>query len=202
MRFPANITSSCIWVVIPADWVTLQWHAWGADGRTVSRCTVTWLPNFLWWVDYYIFLLMLLRRRTSRARAPLLCLGSFSWFIFLLVIPVRFKDTVKRVKNPCNLFCNISATRVVRATMLRLFISSRTKSFQLYLLHWMLKRRNKTSLPPPSDTLSARSFSWRQSALLYIKNQEIKSRKGNRTILSGHFLSIFITCTPKKAALS
>ena len=36
-------------------------------GRTVSwaggRCTVTWLPNFLRWVDYFIFLPMVLRWR-------------------------------------------------------------------------------------------------------------------------------------------
>ena len=46
-------------------------------GRTVSRaggqCTVTLLPNFLGWVDYFIFLPMVLRWRTSSARAPLLC---------------------------------------------------------------------------------------------------------------------------------
>ena len=44
-------------------------------GRTVSRaggrCTVTWLPNFLGWVDYFIFLPMVLRWRASRATAPL-----------------------------------------------------------------------------------------------------------------------------------
>ena len=42
--------------------------------RTVSRaggrCTVTWLPNFLGWVDYFIFLPVVLRWRASRARAP------------------------------------------------------------------------------------------------------------------------------------
>ena len=99
MRFPAKITSSCIWVAIPDDWVTLHWHACGADGRSVGRCTVTWLPDFLGWVDHYIFLPMVLCWRASRARAPLLCLECFSWFLFLLVIPVRFKGTVKRVKK-------------------------------------------------------------------------------------------------------
>ena len=39
--------------------------------RAVGRCTVTWLPNFLGWVDYFIFLPMVLRWRASRARAPL-----------------------------------------------------------------------------------------------------------------------------------
>ena len=28
-----------------------HWLPCGADGRTGGRCTVTWLPNFLWWVD-------------------------------------------------------------------------------------------------------------------------------------------------------
>ena len=30
-------------------------------GRTVGRCTVTWLPNFLGWVVYHIFLPTVLR---------------------------------------------------------------------------------------------------------------------------------------------
>ena len=46
-----------------------------SGGRAVSRCTVTWLPNFLGWVDYFIFLPMVLRWRASRARAPLLLLS-------------------------------------------------------------------------------------------------------------------------------
>ena len=32
------------------------------DGRSLARCTVTWLPNFLGWVDYHISLAMGLRR--------------------------------------------------------------------------------------------------------------------------------------------
>ena len=27
-----------------------QWFPFGADGRSLGRCTVTWLPNFLGWV--------------------------------------------------------------------------------------------------------------------------------------------------------
>ena len=67
MRFPAKITSSCIWVAILVDRVILHWYACGVAGR----CTVTCLPNFLGWVDNFIFLPMVLRSRTSRARAPL-----------------------------------------------------------------------------------------------------------------------------------
>ena len=51
-------TLSCIWVAIPVDWVILHWYACGADGRSLARCTVTWLPNFLGWVDYHISLAM------------------------------------------------------------------------------------------------------------------------------------------------
>ena len=42
-----------------------HWYACGADGRAVGgRCTVTWLANFLGWVD-------LLTHGALRARAPL-----------------------------------------------------------------------------------------------------------------------------------
>ena len=34
------------------------------DGRAGGRCTVTWLPNFLGWVDYHISLAMGLRPET------------------------------------------------------------------------------------------------------------------------------------------
>ena len=38
----------------------------GMDGRSLSLCTVTWLPNFLGWVDYHISLAMGLRPRVAR----------------------------------------------------------------------------------------------------------------------------------------
>ena len=37
MRFPAKITSSCIWVALPVDWGLLHWLACGADGRAGGR---------------------------------------------------------------------------------------------------------------------------------------------------------------------
>ena len=37
MWFPAKITSSCIWVTIPVDWVILHWYTCGADGRSLGR---------------------------------------------------------------------------------------------------------------------------------------------------------------------
>ena len=39
--------------------------------RSLARCTVTWLPNFLGWVDYHISLAMGLRPRALRARVEL-----------------------------------------------------------------------------------------------------------------------------------
>ena len=61
MRLPIKISSSCIWVAIPVDWAILRWYACGADGRSVGRCTGTWLPNFLGWAVYHILLCMVLR---------------------------------------------------------------------------------------------------------------------------------------------
>ena len=73
--FLPNKTLSCIWVAIPVDWVILHWYACGADGRSLARwlarCTVTWLPNFLGSVDYYIFLAMGLR--AARGAPPWTC---------------------------------------------------------------------------------------------------------------------------------
>ena len=37
MRFPAKITSSCIWVALPTDWVILRWFAWDEDWRSGVR---------------------------------------------------------------------------------------------------------------------------------------------------------------------
>ena len=50
MRFPAKITSSCIWVAIPVDWVILHWYAFGADGRSlglsVGAC-ISWCAGYV-----------------------------------------------------------------------------------------------------------------------------------------------------------
>ena len=77
MQFPAKITSSNIWVAIPQliDLFYIGMPVVRTDSRSVRR-TITWLPKFLGWVDYYIFLLMhgASAARASRARAPLLTL--------------------------------------------------------------------------------------------------------------------------------
>ena len=46
------------------------WAGGRSVGRSVSRCTVTWLPNFLGWVDYHISLAMGLR--SAGRGAPLI----------------------------------------------------------------------------------------------------------------------------------
>ena len=63
MRFPAKITSSCILVAIPVSWVILHWYACGADRRSLGRSVYGHVitNNFLGWVDYHIFLPMVLR---------------------------------------------------------------------------------------------------------------------------------------------
>ena len=69
VSFQIKLTLSCIWVAIPVDWVILHWYVCGAEGRSLARslarCTVTWLPNFLGWVDYHISLAMGLRPRAA-----------------------------------------------------------------------------------------------------------------------------------------
>ena len=37
MWFSAKITSSCIWVAIPVDWVILHWYTCGADWRSLEQ---------------------------------------------------------------------------------------------------------------------------------------------------------------------
>ena len=51
-----------------------HWYACGADGRSFVRCTVTWVPNFLGWVDLLIHGAPL--ASASRARPPLLSFSS------------------------------------------------------------------------------------------------------------------------------
>ena len=38
--------------------IEVFWYAYGEEGRSGGRCTVMWLPNFLGWVVYDIFLPM------------------------------------------------------------------------------------------------------------------------------------------------
>ena len=86
--FPNKLTLSCVcWL----NYFTLECLWCGRTvGRSGSRCTVTWLPNFLGWVVYHIFLPMVLRcaLRARELRYKLLGLSIlypldnslFSWF--------------------------------------------------------------------------------------------------------------------------
>ena len=63
MRFPAKITSSCIWLpYLLIELFYIGMPVMWTDGRTVTR-----LPKSLGWVDYHIFLGMGLRSRALSA---------------------------------------------------------------------------------------------------------------------------------------
>ena len=78
------------------------------DGLSGGRCTVTWLPNFLGWVDNFIFSPMVLRWRPSRARAPLkFILGFETWenktkevYYLLLTLKIDFFCFIPQVSQP------------------------------------------------------------------------------------------------------
>ena len=84
MRLPVKITSSCIWVFIPVDWTILHWYACGTDGRS---CTVTWLPNFLGWVVYYIFSPLVLRCARFARDSSAIILGTEMIIFYLVIYP-------------------------------------------------------------------------------------------------------------------
>lgn len=71
MRLFPNKTLSFIWVAIPVDWIILNWHACGADGRSVG----VW-SCFLGWVVYHIYLPMVLHcTRFARVSSAIKFLG-------------------------------------------------------------------------------------------------------------------------------
>ena len=113
MRFPVKITSSCIWVAIPVDWVILHWYTCGADGRSGGRCTVTWLPSFLGWVVYHIFLPIVLRC-ALRARE---LRYYITYFLFRLEIEVFILASFKseEVLKVVNFVLNKGCMRSYRA---------------------------------------------------------------------------------------
>ena len=54
------------------------------DGRSIARCTVTWLPNFLEWVDYHISIAMGLRFECWQKRYPFGIPCIDKWYPFLI----------------------------------------------------------------------------------------------------------------------
>ena len=70
-------------------------------GLSGGRCTVTWLPNFLGWVDYLIFLAMVLRWRASRARDPLIIVLSCTHKCLALThLFLKEKHTINKKQTP------------------------------------------------------------------------------------------------------
>ena len=98
MRFPAKKTSSCIWVAIPVDCVILLWYTCGADGRSfwgepTGRCTVTWLPNFLGWVDLLTYGAPLARESSAKN-------GQLFWVFKVQTYLYEKGSTVMRARSP------------------------------------------------------------------------------------------------------
>ena len=101
IQFPVKITSSCIWVTIPVNWIILHWYACSEDGRTFGHLIIKFsgmgrLTHFLRYEAT--------SARVSRARgAPLqerrlldmeegicylLCCSSCFFFFLLLFLPL------------------------------------------------------------------------------------------------------------------
>ena len=98
MRLPVKITSSCIWVAIPVDWAILHWYAYDADGRSFGRCTVTWLPNLLRWIDVLThgapssaIVIIVFKNCNALMAAPFLYMGMpIKFLLFLFFINFSF----------------------------------------------------------------------------------------------------------------
>ena len=149
MRIPAKITSSCIWVNCHTCWLSYFTLVCLWCGRTISRvggrCTVTWLPNFLGWVHYFIFLPMVLRWRASRARAPLqitkIVRARFDW---------PWDVFVWEYVNMCGvkMFCSSRANHT--STNFKMFLSWKLFKFTFFthsLVGWNLKNFSKHAVP-------------------------------------------------------
>ena len=78
MRFPAKITSSCIWV-FHTCWLSYFTFVCLWCGLTVGalagRCTVTWWPNFVRWVD--------LLRKPQKKKRNCIEIDWLSYFTFV-----------------------------------------------------------------------------------------------------------------------
>ena len=68
MRFPAKMTSSCIWDAIPVDSLILHRFACGPDGRTVGRAYSHVITKFSRMVRLLCFLTHGAPLRDLRAR--------------------------------------------------------------------------------------------------------------------------------------
>ena len=109
MRFPAKITSrlhlGCHTCWVSYFTLVCQWcerTASRAGGRSVGRCTVAWLPNFLGWVDYFICLPMVLRARELRYDLTNLISGSIDLFTDTAAI-FNYFDLRSIIGCPCGM---------------------------------------------------------------------------------------------------
>ena len=75
LQFPAKITSSCIWVAIPVHMLNELFYIGmpvvQTDGRSIVLCTVTWLPNFLGWIDFLSYGALPTRKYSATPISPL-----------------------------------------------------------------------------------------------------------------------------------
>ena len=99
MRFPAKITSSCIWVAIPVDWVILHWFAFGADGWVGTLADGHLITKFYRMGRLLHFLKYGATLRTLRSREPRY--GTHNWSLqntaqFLIRVP----DS--KIESKCN----------------------------------------------------------------------------------------------------
>ena len=105
-----------IWVAIPVDWVILHWYACGADGRLVGR-TITWLPKFLGWVDYHIFLARVELRYHHRHHHP----HHYYFIIIIIVIIIHLR---------CEVFSFSSLILYFLQTILIMSLTNGTKTMK------------------------------------------------------------------------
>ena len=151
MRFPTKISSSRIWVAIPVDWLILHWYACGADRRSLGRWTVTWLPNFLGWVAYFIFLPMVLHcarfaRESSAININMTIVNGGDWLWSPANIKGANKDAkiyVRRSTTLHNLLFCVHTLCMNYVTSTFLLVSSSIRSKQLLCFVQGQKREQK-----------------------------------------------------------
>ena len=138
-----------------------------SGGRSVGRCTVTWLSHFLGWVDYFIFLPMVLRWRASRARAPLkIAIHRAPRFLFL---SPSFPATQRGLcgRESCR------AARVIYKLPRDLPSVHVEKSVKSDSLKWRIQGRGPGTRVPPSPPLPPSLKVWiRHCVIWHVQGQD------------------------------
>ena len=126
-------------------------------GRAVGRCTVTWLPNFLGWVVYHIFLPMVLLcarfARESSAIKPedihLLSCYSSTLSDFILWFPWRLRKSWHRQGPERNPTVSLWIWQAKFKLSNRVFSLTWPASMQIY---WNKRKRlHKKRVQLPED---------------------------------------------------